>query len=150
MDSHDDLLRMARHLAQSAQPAIVIAGGGMCSGGRIVNYLKAITSDPRHNVLFVGYQARGTPGDNIQRFGPRHGYVVLDGERIDIHAGVETIGGYSAHADQRELLSFITRMRRWSNANAAGPWRGERKGAIKGEADRGLPAKGLRRDYSDP
>ncbi|KRW66605.1 MBL fold metallo-hydrolase [Pseudomonas sp. TTU2014-105ASC] len=113
IDSHDEHMRMVRHLAQSGRPAIVIAGGGMCSGGRIVNYLKAMLGDPRHNVLFVGYQARGTPGEAIQRFGPRGGYVELEGERFDIRAGIETIGGYSAHADQRGLVNFITRMRHW-------------------------------------
>ncbi|WP_312245552.1 MBL fold metallo-hydrolase [Stutzerimonas nitrititolerans] len=113
IDSHDDHTRMVRHLTQSGRPAVVIAGGGMCSGGRIVNYLKAMLGDPRHNVLFVGYQAKGTPGESIQRFGPRGGYVELDGERIDIRAGIESIGGYSAHADQRGLVNFITRMRHW-------------------------------------
>jgi len=113
IDSHDDHTRMVRHLTQSGRPAIVIAGGGMCSGGRIVNYLKAMLGDPRHNVLFVGYQAKGTLGESIQRFGPGGGYVELDGERIDIRAGIESIGGYSAHADQRGLVNFITRMRHW-------------------------------------
>lgn len=113
IDSHDDHMRMVRHLAQSGRPAIVIAGGGMCSGGRILDYLKAMLGDPRHNVLFVGYQAQGTPGASIQRYGPRGGYVELDGARIDIRAGIESIGGYSAHADQRGLLNFISRMRHW-------------------------------------
>ncbi|BAP80161.1 metallo-beta-lactamase superfamily protein [Pseudomonas sp. MT-1] len=71
----------------------------MCSGGRIVNYLKAMLGDKRHNVLFVGYQAQGTPGHAIQTHGPKGGYVDLDGERIDIRAGITSIGGYSAHAD---------------------------------------------------
>ena len=43
------------YLAKTARPAIVIAASGMCSGGRIVNYLKAMLGDPRHNVLFCGY-----------------------------------------------------------------------------------------------
>ncbi|MOA42446.1 Ribonuclease [compost metagenome] len=85
----------------------------MCSGGRIVDYLKAMLGDPRHNVLFVGYQAKGTPGQIIQQYGPRGGYVDLDGERIDIRAGIETLGGYSAHADQQGLVNFVTRMRHW-------------------------------------
>ncbi|MCM2318346.1 MAG: MBL fold metallo-hydrolase [Pseudomonas sp.] len=113
VDSHSDHLSMVRHLAQSARPAIVIAASGMCSGGRIVDYLKAMLGDPRHNVLFVGYQAKGTPGQIIQQYGPRGGYVDLDGERIDIRAGIETLGGYSAHADQQGLVNFVTRMRHW-------------------------------------
>ncbi|SFQ41773.1 metallo-beta-lactamase family protein [Geopseudomonas sagittaria] len=113
VDSHSDHLSTVRHLAQSARPAIVIAASGMCSGGRIVDYLKAMLGDPRHNVLFVGYQAKGTPGQIIQQYGPRGGYVDLDGERIDMRAGIETLGGYSAHADQRGLVNFVTRMRHW-------------------------------------
>jgi metallo-beta-lactamase family protein len=66
--------------------------------------------DPRHDLLFVGYQAAGTPGRDIQRYGPRGGYVQLDGRRYDIRAAVHTLGGYSAHADQTDLLNFIGQM----------------------------------------
>ncbi|MBC8651627.1 MBL fold metallo-hydrolase [Pseudomonas sp. MTM4] len=113
IDSHSDHQRIVQHLAQTARPAIVIAGGGMCSGGRIVNYLKAMLGDKRHNVLFVGYQAKGTPGHVIQTYGPKGGYVDLDGERIDICAGITSIGGYSAHADQKGLVEFVTGMQQW-------------------------------------
>ncbi|TCD21579.1 MBL fold metallo-hydrolase [Pseudomonas sp. IC_126] len=113
IDSHSDHQRIVNHLAQTARPAIVIAGGGMCSGGRIVNYLKAMLGDKRHNVLFVGYQAKGTPGHTIQTYGPKGGYVDLDGERIDIRAGITSIGGYSAHADQKGLVEFVTGMQQW-------------------------------------
>lgn len=112
VDSHGDHLRMVQHLARNARPAIVIAGNGMCSSGRIVNYLKAMLGDSRHNVLFVGYLAAGTPGRAIQAHGPAGGYVDLDGERIDINAGIASIGGYSAHADQDGLIKFVTGMRR--------------------------------------
>lgn len=113
IDSHSDHQRIVNHLTQTARPAIVIAGGGMCSGGRIVNYLKAMLGDKRHNVVFVGYQAKGTPGHAIQAYGPKGGYVVLDGERFDIRAGITSIGGYSAHADQKGLVDFVTGMQRW-------------------------------------
>ncbi|MBT8765766.1 MBL fold metallo-hydrolase RNA specificity domain-containing protein [Metapseudomonas boanensis] len=115
VETHDAHLRMVRHLASTARPAIVIAGNGMCSGGRIVNYLKTMLGDKRHNVLFVGYQARGTPGQIIQQFGPKGGYVDLDNERFEIRAGIHTVGGYSAHADQQGLVNFVTRMRHWPN-----------------------------------
>ncbi len=113
IDNHADHLRIVKHLVDTARPAIVIAGNGMCSSGRIVNYLKAMLGDKRHNVLFVGYQAKGTPGHAIQTFGPKGGYVDLEGERLDIRAGVTSIGGYSAHGDQKDLVGFITRMREW-------------------------------------
>ena len=107
IDSHHDHLKMVKHLSTSGRPAIVIAGSGMCNAGRIVNYLKAMLPDSRHDVLFVGYQAEGTPGRDIQRYGPDGGYVWLDDEKVDIRAGVETIGGYSAHADQDDLVRFV-------------------------------------------
>jgi len=113
IDSHSDHQRIVQHLAQTARPAIVIAGGGMCSGGRIVNYLKAMLGDRKHNVLFVGYQAKGTPGHAIQTYGPKGGYVDLHGERINIRAGITSIGGYSAHADQKGLVGFVTGMQQW-------------------------------------
>ncbi len=68
--------------------------------------------DARNDVAFVGYQARGTPGRDIQRYGPRGGYVMLEGERIDIKARIHELSGYSAHADQRSLVNFVKRMRR--------------------------------------
>lgn len=113
VDSQRAHLAMVNRLAQTAQPVIVIAGNGMCSSGRIVNYLKAMLHDPRHDVLFVGYQAQGTPERAIQVHGPSGGYVELDGERYTVGVKITTIGGYSAHADQKGLLGFVTRMRHW-------------------------------------
>lgn len=113
IDSHADHIAVVNHLTQTARPAIVIAGNGMCAGGRIVNYLKAMLHDPRHDVLFVGYQAKGTPGHAIQAYGPKGGYVDLDGERFNIRAGVTSIGGYSAHADKKGLVEFVTGMQQW-------------------------------------
>ncbi|ACR01882.1 MBL fold metallo-hydrolase [Thauera aminoaromatica] len=111
IDSHEDHLANVRRLARSREPAVVIAASGMCAGGRVVNYLREMLGDPRHDVLFVGYQARGTPGHAIQAYGPRGGYVELDGERVDIRAGIHTLSGYSAHADRDDLTRFVTRMR---------------------------------------
>lgn len=113
VDSRQAHLAMVRHLTETARPAIVIAGNGMCSSGRIVNYLKSMLHDPRHNVLFVGYQAQGTPGRAIQTYGPRGGYADLDGQRYDIRAQIHTIGGYSARTGQKGLVNFVTRMREW-------------------------------------
>jgi metallo-beta-lactamase family protein len=108
--NHAAHLRMVDYLAREHRPAIVIAAGGMCAGGRILDYLKAMLGDPRHDVLFVGYQAAGTPGRAIQHYGPRGGYVELDHRRYDIRARIHTLGGYSAHADRQDLLDFIGAM----------------------------------------
>ena len=97
-------------LTQAAQPAIVIAGKGTCSSRRIVNYLKAMLGDERHDVLFVGYRADGAPGRMIQRFGLRNDCVEFDGQRYDIRAQVHIMAGYSARADLKGLVSFVARM----------------------------------------
>ena len=111
IEDHADHEIAVRVLQKNDRPCIVIAAGGMCSGGRIVNYLKALLGDARTDVLFIGYQAHGTPGRAIQEYGPRGGYVGLDGERIDIRAQIHTLGGYSAHADAKNLVDFVRRMR---------------------------------------
>lgn len=111
VSSHEEHERTVAYLAESHRPAVVVAASGMVSGGRVVNYLKCMLGDPRHGVLFTGYQGTGTPGRDIQRYGPRGGWVALDGERIDIRARVETVSGYSAHADAHDLLNFVRRMR---------------------------------------
>ncbi len=111
IDDHATHLQTVKYLAKTARPAIVIAASGMCTGGRVVNYLKALLPDKRNDILFVGYQARGTAGRDIQQYGPQNGYVELDGQRYDIQAAVHTLGGYSAHADQFDLLKFIRRIR---------------------------------------
>ena len=111
IDDHETHLQTVAYLAKTARPAIVIAASGMCTGGRVVNYLKALISDERNDILFVGYQAKGTAGRDIQKYGARHGYVEIDGERFTIKAGVHTLSGYSAHADQNDLINFVKRMR---------------------------------------
>ena len=107
INSHEYHVNAVNYLAKSRRPCVVIAGSGMCAGGRVVNYLKAMLGDARNDVLFVGYQAAGTPGRDILTFGPRGGWVELEGERYDIRAQVHTVGGYSAHAGQEDLLSFV-------------------------------------------
>ncbi|MEB6592213.1 MBL fold metallo-hydrolase [Pseudomonas asiatica] len=108
VDTHARHQQVVNYLKSTGRPAIVIAGNGMCSGGRIVNYLKAMLGDPRHEVMFVGYQAKGTPGAVIQASEGAEGFVQidLDGEMYEIRAKVMTLGGYSGHADQAGLVGF--------------------------------------------
>lgn len=107
IDSHEDHLNAVEYLARSHRPCVVLAGSGMCAGGRVVNYLKAMLGEARNDVLFVGYQAAGTPGRDILTYGSRGGWVELDKERFDIRARVHQVGGYSAHAGQSDLIRFI-------------------------------------------
>ncbi|WPE28433.1 Ribonuclease [Pseudomonas hunanensis] len=112
VDTHTRHQQVVNYLKSTGRPAIVIAGNGMCSGGRIVNYLKAMLGDSRHEVMFVGYQAKGTPGAVIQASEGAEGFVQLDldGEACEIRAKVMTLSGYSGHADQTGLLRFAAQM----------------------------------------
>lgn len=109
VDTHAKHQQVVNYLKSTGRPAIVIAGNGMCSGGRIVNYLKAMLGDPRHEVMFVGYQAKGTPGAVIQASEGVEGLVQVDlgGRMYEINAKVISLGGYSAHADQKGLVEYV-------------------------------------------
>jgi metallo-beta-lactamase family protein len=115
IDSHEDHVKTVAFLTRTKQPAVVLAASGMAAGGRIVNYLKAMLHDPVHSVLFVGYQARGTTGHRLQQIaaGKVEPVLRLDGQAIEVNALISSIGGYSAHADQKDLLNFLRRMRKW-------------------------------------
>ncbi len=106
IDEHREHRDTIQYLKDSQLPAVVIAASGMCAGGRVVNYLKAFLGDPTCDVVFVGYQAAGTPGRYIQDTE----WVKLDGKRYDIKARVHQLSGYSAHADQSDLIRFVEGM----------------------------------------
>ncbi|TSC91908.1 MAG: metallo-beta-lactamase family protein [Parcubacteria group bacterium Licking1014_17] len=87
-------------------PKIIIAGSGMSQGGRIVHHEKRYLPGPNNGILFIGYQADGSLGRRIQR-GDKN--VQILGENVEVKCNVETIGSYSAHADQPALLKWIER-----------------------------------------
>lgn len=86
--------------------AVVIAGSGMCAGGRILGHLKTGLPDPKNTVLFVGHQAEGTLGSRIQR--ADGGTVRIEGDDVAVRASIETLRGLSAHADRRELVGWLS------------------------------------------
>ena len=87
-----------RRLLDLNGPAVIIAGSGMCTGGRIVNHLKHGLNDPKNDLFFVGYQAAGTPGR-----------AILEG-RTPAKAAIHGLTGYSAHADQQTLAAWVAAM----------------------------------------
>jgi len=94
-------------LLQYPGPAIIVAGSGMCTGGRIMEHLKNSIDNPKTDILFVGYQAKGTHGRHIVKHACKQGgEVMLDGKSYPIRAAVYHLTGYSAHADQQELLQW--------------------------------------------
>ena len=110
VDSHKEHMAIINYLSSRQTPAIILAASGMCTGGRIVNYLERFLNDKTTDILFVGYQGNKTLGREIQKYGPRNGYVFINDARITINAKVHTISGYSAHADQNGLIKFVTGM----------------------------------------
>ncbi len=95
----------SKAINESRQPAIIIAGSGMCTGGRIKHHLKNNIEDPKNLVLFVGYQAVGTLG-RIILDGNKDAVRILGKER-QVRAQVAKVNGFSAHADRNELLSWL-------------------------------------------
>jgi metallo-beta-lactamase family protein len=83
--------------------AVIMAGSGMCTGGRVRHHLHNNLANPQAGILFVGYAGRGTPARRIIEGAPN---VRLFGDEIPVRARVYTIGGFSAHADQAELMSW--------------------------------------------
>lgn len=84
--------------------AIIIAGSGMCHGGRILHHLRHNLWRANTAVVFVGFQARGTLGRRIVDRAP---HVNIDHERIAVQARVFTLNGFSAHADSAALVEWL-------------------------------------------
>jgi len=110
---HNDSIKL--HFVQSAQESmalnkiksgiIVIAGSGMCEGGRIRHHLKHNLWRSECSVIFVGFQGKGTLGRKIVD-GAKTVHIL--GEEIAVKASIYTINGFSAHADQAELIEWIS------------------------------------------
>jgi metallo-beta-lactamase family protein len=111
LDFHDLFMvqrgRDSERLHQMHGPMIVIAGSGMCTGGRIVGHLRDGLPEKDVVVLFVGYQAEGTPGRRIQNAKRDGGHVDIGGATVRVNARIETLTGLSAHADRRELQGWL-------------------------------------------
>jgi len=89
--------------------AVIIAGSGMCTGGRMRHHLKWNLWRPQAHLVFVGFQARGTPGRALVDGAAR---LRLLGEEIVVRAHVHTLGGFSAHAGQSQLVEWAGPLRR--------------------------------------
>lgn len=96
--------QQSREIQASRQPAIVISSSGMATGGRILHYLKAVLPNPKHTVLFVGYQAAGTRGRKLVEGADT---VKIHGELVPVAARIERLDSMSAHADADEILRWL-------------------------------------------
>ncbi|HWL38616.1 MAG TPA: MBL fold metallo-hydrolase [Gemmatimonadaceae bacterium] len=98
----------SKALSRARGPMIIIAASGMMENGRIVHHLAQGASDPRNTILVVGFQAEHTLGRRVVE---RRPVIQIFGEDVQLHARVEIINGYSAHADRTELAAWLGRVK---------------------------------------
>jgi metallo-beta-lactamase family protein len=94
----------SRAVQESTEPSIVISSSGMATGGRVLHHLTRVLPDPRHTVLFAGYQAVGTRGRQLIE-GAK--FTRIHGQDVVVFARIESIDSMSAHADSDEILQWL-------------------------------------------
>ena len=97
-------VKASQAIEQAARPYMIVASNGMLTGGRVVSHLRNLIDDPGATILFVGYQGEGTLGAHLQA-GVRQ--VKIDGQVRDVRCSIKSISGFSAHADESELLDWL-------------------------------------------
>jgi metallo-beta-lactamase family protein len=97
-------VRQSRAIERARRPYMIVASNGMLTGGRVVGHLRTLIDDPDATILFVGYQGEGTLGAHLQRGATQ---VKLDGQVREVRCRVRSISGFSAHADESELLDWL-------------------------------------------
>ena len=99
-------IKASQAIERAARPYMIVASNGMLTGGRVVGHLRHLIDDPAATILFVGYQGEGTLGAHLQA-GARE--VRIDGQPREVKCQVRSISGFSAHADESELLDWLGR-----------------------------------------
>ncbi|WP_336000360.1 beta-CASP ribonuclease aCPSF1 [Halorientalis halophila] len=96
----------------SEGPCVILSTSGMVTGGPIMSWLELLAHDPENRMIFVGYQAEGTLGRQIQ--GGNREITLNDGrggpDRLELQLDVESVSGFSGHADRNGLLNFVRTM----------------------------------------
>jgi metallo-beta-lactamase family protein len=97
-------VRASQAIERAPRPYMIVASNGMLTGGRVVGHLRRLIDDPDAVILFVGYQGEGTLGAHLQAGATE---VRLDGQQRQVRCQVRSISGFSAHADETELLAWL-------------------------------------------
>jgi metallo-beta-lactamase family protein len=107
----------SRAIARAPRPYMIVASNGMLTGGRVLGHLRELIDDPVAVLLFVGYQGEGTLGRRLQEGATT---VRLDGAMRQVRCQVRSVGGFSAHADEPELLDWLAGFARGRQPGAPG------------------------------
>jgi metallo-beta-lactamase family protein len=110
-------IKDSQAIARAPRPYMIIASNGMLTGGRVLGHLRELVGDPDATLLFVGYQGEGTLGAHLQA-GATH--IRLDGQQREVRCRVRSISGFSAHADESELLAWLGAFGRGRRPGEAG------------------------------
>ncbi|OLC21503.1 MAG: hypothetical protein AUH33_01675 [Chloroflexi bacterium 13_1_40CM_68_21] len=94
----------SRAIKDAPRQYMIVASNGMLTGGRVLNHLRNLIDDPKATLLFVGYQGEGTLGAHLQS-GVKQ--VTIDGAIRDVRCRVRSLDGFSAHADEPQLLDWV-------------------------------------------
>ena len=97
-------VRDSQAIARAKRPYMIVASNGMLTGGRVVGHLRNLIDDPHAVILFVGYQGVGTLGAHLQAGATT---VKVDGQVRTVRCQIRSISGFSAHADESELLAWL-------------------------------------------
>ena len=97
-------VKSSQAIEQAPRPYMIVASNGMLTGGRVVGHLRNLIDDPNATILFVGYQGEGTLGAHLQAGATE---VKLDGQPRPVRCKTRSISGFSAHADESELLAWL-------------------------------------------
>ncbi len=97
-------VKESQAIAAAPRPYMIVASNGMLTGGRIVGHLRTLIDDPTATILFVGYQGEGTLGAHLQAGAEE---VRIDGKTRTVRCRTRSISGFSAHADESELLDWL-------------------------------------------
>jgi len=98
----------SKAITTADRPYMIVASNGMLTGGRVVSHLRNLIDDPKATILFVGYQGQGTLGAHLQAGAKT---VKLDGQVRQVRCRVRSISGFSAHADESELLDWLAKFK---------------------------------------
>jgi len=94
----------SEQIARAERPYMIVASNGMLTGGRVVGHLRDLLGDPDATLLFVGYQGVGTLGASLQGGA---GKARVEGQLVEVRCRVRSISGFSAHADESQLLDWL-------------------------------------------